>query len=198
MAKTDSKTLHKITCFDDIKPNKKDWDAVIKSLNDWSVKILHWDVDYVKDLTNSIESKKKQKKVNESQLMTTYTMRDNNFASKEDDDHTNIGIRNITPKQQDHKTEAQFMETVCKFMTNKIAKIAKKTTESVKVSQKDIDLHNSDNLAAACLVQYVNKKSVQGPTFKSLDHMNQHMAEQTATNIEDKEVNSSEDKLTDN
>jgi hypothetical protein len=28
--------------------------------------------------------------------------------------------------------------------------------------------------------------------------MNQHMAEQTATNIEDKEVNSSEDKLTDN
>jgi len=89
------------------------------------------------------------------------------------------------------------MENVCKFMTNEIAKIAKKTTESVKVSQKDIDLHNSANLAAACLVQYVNKKSVEGPTFKSLEHMNQHMAEEAATNIEEKEGDSSEDELTD-
>ena len=83
-------------------------------------------------------------------------------------------------------------------MTNEIAKIAKKTTESVKVSRKDIDLHNSANLAAACLVQYVNKKSVEGPTFKSLDQMNQHMAEQAVTkNIEEKEVNSSEDEYAD-
>ena len=74
----------------------------------------------------------------------------------------------------------------------------KKTTDRVKVSQKDIDLHNNVNLAAECLVQYVNKKSVEGPTFKSLDQMNQHMAEQAATkNIEEKEVNSSEDEYTD-
>ena len=32
--------------------------------------------------------------------------------------------------------------------------------KSVKVSRKDIDLHNNANLAAACLVQYVNTKSV--------------------------------------
>ena len=42
------------------------------------------------------------------------------------------------------------------------------------------------------------KKSVEGPTSKSLEHMNQHMAEQAATkNIEEKEVNSSEDEFTD-
>ena len=183
MAKANSKPLRKMTCFDDIKPNKNDSDAVIKSLYDWSVKILHRDVDYVKDLMNSVESKKNQSKVNESQLMKTYTMKDNDFVNKEEDDHTNNEVRKVTPKQQDHKTEAQLMETVCKFMTNKIAKIAKKTTDSVKVNQKDIDLHNSANLAAACLVQYVNKKSVQGPTFKSLDHMNQHMTEQAAEKI---------------
>jgi len=57
-------------------------------------------------------------------------------------------------------------------MTNEIAKIERKKTEKSKVSQKDIDLHNNVNIAAVCLVQYVNKKSVEGPTFKSLKHMN--------------------------
>ena len=89
------------------------------------------------------------------------------------------------------------MENVCNFMTNEIAKIEIKTTEKSKVSQKDIDLHNNANLADACLVQYVNKKSVEGPAFKSLEHMNQHMAEEAATYDEEKEGDSSEDKETD-
>ena len=134
----------------------------------------------------------------ELQSMKSYTMTDDDFVSKEEDDHINIDVRRVTPKQQEHKTEEQLMEDVCKFMTNEIAKIAKKTSDSAKVSQKDIDLHNSANLAAACLVQYVNTKSVQGPTFKSLDQLNQHMAQQAATkNIEEQEDNSSEEEYTD-
>ena len=62
------------------------------------------------------------------------------------------------------------------------------------MSQKDINLHNNANLAAACLVQYVNTKSVNGPTFKSLEHMNQHMAEEAETQLEEKEGETSEDK----
>ena len=58
-------------------------------------------------------------------------------------------------------------------------------------------MHNNANLAAACLVQYVNKKSGQRPTFKSLDHMNQHMAEEAATNVEEEEGDTSEDEETD-
>ena len=54
------------------------------------------------------------------------------------------------------------------------------------MNQKDIDLHNSAILAAACLVQYVNKKSVDGPTFKSFEPMNQHMAEEAETQLEEK------------
>ncbi len=77
-------------------------------------------------------------------------------------------------------------------------KILKKKTQSVKVIQKDIDLHNNANLVAACLVQYVNTKSVNGPTFKSLKHMNQHMAEEVATQFEEKEGKTSDDKEIDN
>ena len=73
----------------------------------------------------------------------------------------------------------------------------KKKTHSVKVSQKDIDLHNNANLATACLVQYINTKSVNGPTFKSLKHMNQHMAEEAETQLEEEEGETNEDEDTD-
>ena len=88
------------------------------------------------------------------------------------------------------------MENVCNFIANEIAKIEIKTTEKSKVSQKDIDLHNNVNIAAVCLVQYVNKKLVEGPTFKSLEHMNQHMTEDAATYDEEKDGDSSEDEET--
>ena len=66
------------------------------------------------------------------------------------------------------------------------------------MSQKDIDLHNNANIAAACLVQYLNTKSVNGPTFKSIEQMNPHMAEKAETQLEEKEGETSEDKDTNN
>ncbi len=103
MLKAAATSLRKITSFDDIKPNNKDSDVVIKSLYDWSVRILHRDVPYVKDITNSIKRKKKQNKVIELQSMKSYTMKDEDFVSKEEDDHINIGVTRVTPKQQEHK-----------------------------------------------------------------------------------------------
>ncbi len=47
MLKATATTLRKITSFDDIKPNKKDLHLVIKSLYDWAVRILYWDLPYV-------------------------------------------------------------------------------------------------------------------------------------------------------
>ncbi len=44
--------------------------------------------------------------------------------------------------------------------------------------------------------EYVNTKSVNGPTFKSLKHMNQHMAEEAQTQLEEKEGATIEDKDT--
>jgi hypothetical protein len=60
MSNAAATSLCKISFFDDIKPNKKDLDLVIKSLFDWAVRILHRDLPYVQDITNSIEGKKKQ------------------------------------------------------------------------------------------------------------------------------------------
>jgi hypothetical protein len=60
MSKATATSLRKITSFDDIKPNKKDLDLVIKSLCDWAVRILYWDLPYVQDITNLTESKKKK------------------------------------------------------------------------------------------------------------------------------------------
>ncbi len=119
----------------------------------------------MQDITNSIEGKKKQIKLCGLELMSKYTMRDNNFVSTDRDDYINIEIKKVTPKQQKHKTEAQLMENVCKFMKNEIAKIETKNTDRVKVSQKDIELHNNTNLAAACLVQYVNKNQAMARHF---------------------------------
>ncbi len=118
---------------------------------------------------NSIDGKKKQIKLCGLELMSKYTMRDNNFESTDRDDYINIEIKKVTPKQQEHETEAQLMENVCKFMKNEIAKIETKNTDRVKVSQKDIDLHNNANLAAACLVHYVNKNQSMARHFNHLN-----------------------------
>lgn len=45
--------------------------------------------------------------------MSKYTMRDNDFVSTDRDDYINAEIKEVTPKQQEHKTKAQLMENVC-------------------------------------------------------------------------------------
>ena len=52
-------------------------------------------------------------------------MRDDNFISTDGNNCIDVEIIKVTPKQQEHKTKAQLMENVCKFMTNEIAKIEK-------------------------------------------------------------------------
>ncbi len=57
-----------------------------------------------------------------------------------------------------------------------------KTTGKKKVSQKNIELINSANRAAACLVEYVNKVRGGQKKFKSLVEMKQHMAKEAESN----------------
>ena len=99
---------------------------MIKSLYDWAVRILYRDLPYVQDITNSIEGKKKQIKLGGLWLMTKYTMIDDDFVSTDENNYINVVIKKVTPKHQEHKTEAQLMENVCKFMKNEIKKSKKK------------------------------------------------------------------------
>ncbi len=53
-------------------------------------------------------------------------MTDNNFVSTDKNDSINVEIKKVTLKQKEHKSEAQLMDNVCKFMKNEIEKIEKK------------------------------------------------------------------------
>ncbi len=100
-------SLSKITSFDNIRPNTKDLDLVIKSLFDWVVMILHWDLPYVQDIMNSIEGKKKQIKLGGLWLMSKYTMRHDDYVSTDGDGYINVEIEKVTPKQQEQKNNRQ-------------------------------------------------------------------------------------------
>ena len=91
-----------------------------------------------------------------------------------------IGLT-VTPEDQQRKTPAQLMSTISSFMINEIARMPK-TTGKKKVSQKNIELINNANRAAACLVEYDNKVGGGQKKFKSLEEMKQHMAKEAESN----------------
>ena len=89
-------------------------------------------------------------------MPTKYTMTDKDYQQTSQEETINDEIDMVTPEDQQRKTPAQLMSTVSSFMINKIARMPK-TTGKKKVSQKNIELINNANRAAACLVEYVNK-----------------------------------------
>ena len=57
----------------------------------------------------------------------------------------------------------------------------KQNCKNVKnASNKNIELINNANQAAACLVEYVNKVGVGKKKFKSLEELKQHMTKEAA------------------
>ncbi len=94
------------------------------------------DVPYVQDITNSIEGKKKQIMMGGAWLMSNYTMRDDDYLNTDGEDYINVEIKKVTPKQQQHKTEAQLMENVCNFMITEIVKIEKKQQTKLREAKK--------------------------------------------------------------
>ena len=77
------------------------------------------------------------------------------------------------------------MSIVGSFMINEIERMPK------KVSQKNRDLINNANRAAACLVEYVNKVRSGEKNFKSLQEMTKHMAKESETQTRKNDAESS-------
>ncbi len=121
-------------------------------------------------------------------MPTKYTMTDKDYQQTSQEETINDEIDMVTPEDQQRKTPAQLMSTVSIFMINEIARMPK-TTGKKKVSQKNIELKNNANRAAACLVEYVNKVGGGQKKFKSLEEMKQHMAKEAESN---KRTNSGE------
>ena len=82
-------------------------------------------------------------------------MTNKNYQEISQDETINHEIDLVTPEDQQRKTPAQLMLTVSGFMINKIARMSK-TTGQKRASNKNIELINNANQAAACLVEYVN------------------------------------------
>jgi hypothetical protein len=76
-------------------------------------------------------------------------------------------------------------------MMGKIETITK-TAQKKNANQKDIKLLNSANEAAGCLVELVNTEREKN--FSTLAEMQEHMAEQTASQTKKPAGESSEDK----
>ncbi len=168
MSKANTANAVKIDSFDSIKPNRKDSKKVVKSLFQWAERILYWESPYRQDITKSIEK-------GSNSLPPKYDMTDKNYQ-KDTQDKTNIGdIEKFTPEDQQRKTPEQLMSIVGNFMKNEIERMPK------KVSQKNKDLINNANRAAACLVEYVNKVRSGEKNFKPHQEMTKHMAKESET-----------------
>ena len=103
-------------------------------------------------------------------------------------DETNISdIEKFAPEDQRRKTPEQLMSIVGSFMINEIEIMPK------KVSQKNKDLINNANWAAACLVEYINKVRSGEKNFKSLQEMTKHMAKESETQNRKNDTESSAD-----
>jgi hypothetical protein len=108
-------------------------------------------------------------------LPPKYNMTDKNFQQITQDE-TNIGdIEKFAPEDQRCKTPEQLMSIVGSFMINEIERMPK------KVSQKNEDLINNANRAAACLVEYINTVRSGENNFKSLQEMTKHTAKESET-----------------
>ena len=118
-------------------------------------------------------------------MPTKYAMTDKDYQQTSQEETINDEIDTVTPEDQQRKTPAQLMLTVSGFMINEIARMPK-TTGQKKASKKSIELINSANQAAACLVEYVNKVGGQQKKFKSLEELKQHMTKEAAI---DKKIN---------
>ena len=101
-----------------------------------------------------------------------------------------VNIVKFTPEQQRHKTPEQLFLHVNNFMKDEIKTLTKKAQKK-NANQKDIKLLNSANEAAACLVELVNTECEKN--FSTLAEMQEHMADQAASQTKKPANESSED-----
>jgi hypothetical protein len=75
----------------------------------------------MQDITKSIEKGENTSKP------TKYTMTAKNYQDTSQVETIDGEIETVTPEDQEHKTQAQLILTVCGFMIDKIERLPKKT-----------------------------------------------------------------------
>ena len=187
MSKANSTDPEKIDSIDCVAPNKKYSTKVVKSLFDWAELILCRENSYVENIAKSFENKKK-KNFPQQYKMTTHSYKKTETKKGE----SRGDIETYTPEDQQHKTPEMLMSLVSGFMIDEIVRLPKATGKK-NLSQKNIDLINKTNQAAACLVEYVNKTGETEKKFNTLKELKKFMTDEAEKQKEDNDGESSEE-----
>jgi hypothetical protein len=156
MSKANNTTVEKITSVLWIKSNNKINKKVVKSLEEWAVKILCRDKDYAKNQATADKETKKRFNRTKTNKPKQYAMLNRSNKLNNQDTRNSVHIVHCTPQEQQHKSPDQLFLHVGDFMKGDIDNMTK-TTDKKNANQKNIKLLNSANEAAACLVALANK-----------------------------------------
>jgi hypothetical protein len=125
MIKANSTAVTKITSVQWITPDNKNSKQIIKSLEEWAAKILHWDNNYVQNLANADEETKKRFQRTKKHLSNKYAMSTTSYKPSNQETSNNVNIVRFTPEQQRHKTPDQLYLHLCDFMMEGIGTMTK-------------------------------------------------------------------------
>ncbi len=100
MMKANSTAMAKITSVEQIKPDNKNSKQVVKSLEEWAANILCRDKNYVKNLANADEEKKKRFQMTKKHSPNQYAMSNISYKPNNQEASNNINIVQFTPQQQ--------------------------------------------------------------------------------------------------
>jgi hypothetical protein len=108
----------------------------------------------VQNLANTDKKAEKHFQRTKKHSPNQYAMSNTSYKPNKQEASNNVNINQFTPEQQQCKTLDQLYLHLCDFMMEGIETM---TTTANKKNQKDIELLNSANEGAACLVELANK-----------------------------------------
>jgi hypothetical protein len=117
MMKANSTAVAKITSVQWIKPNSKNTEKVVESLEEWAAKILCRDNNYVQNLANADEETQKRFQTTKKHSPNQYAISNTSYKPNNQEASNNVNIVKFTPpEQQRHKTPDQLYLHLCDFM----------------------------------------------------------------------------------
>jgi hypothetical protein len=121
MMKASSTSLVKVDSVTYIKPNGKPHKTVVKSLEEWTAKMLcRNNNEYIQNIANSDDKTKKSFKRTAKHGSTQYAMSETSYKPADEETINSVNIVKFTPQQQGNKTPEQLFLHVSNFMRTKL------------------------------------------------------------------------------
>jgi hypothetical protein len=135
MIKANSTAVTKITSVQWIKPDIKNNNSVVKSLEEWAAKILCRDNDYVKNKANADDEMKKCFDRTKKHGPNQYALSKRSYKPINQEARNNVNIVNFTPQQQQQKTPDQLFLHLGDFMKGEIETMTKTAAKKMQTKK---------------------------------------------------------------